>query len=532
MKLRHLFIITFCLTVVIPMTLFWIWPYSKALDSEIKDVNERHLVIAKNISMAFERYYQDVTGIFSVIDTQSPKQLKTHELQMLLKSYHFELIILVDNKGLVKECLYNNPFSCPSKISNDVLTLAQYTMTNTGVALSSVTEDKIIGTGPILLVVKKKQDNLLLGYLSTRYIVQTGKKVAFGEKGHAAIVDQAGNVLAHPLDSWIKERKNISKISVVQKMLSGKTGVEEFYSPALKGNMIAGYTHVANANWGVMVPQPIKELENKAQAIDETAIFVMLLGLGLAFLVTIPLSFVLINPLENLSRAIKLIEKGESKVNLEWNLSKLIPCEIRELKKSFSKMMEKIEKNKTEISTLAYFDSSTGLPNRNFFYRLSSKALEKMAQKNQKGALIFIDFDGFKSVNDTYGHRIGDQLLYLFGQRLSTYLFPDNTHQKTLSFYEVLPDIIPARLGGDEFVLLFQNIQDKYSVEVKINEIFSEVFSEYKLSSDISLTLTGSAGVVLFPEQGEKYDELLKLADIAMYEAKSLGKNRVQFSTN
>ena len=530
MKLRYLFIITFCLIVIIPMSLFWMWPYSKALDSEIKDVKERHLIIAKNLSGTFERYYQDVTGLFSITDNLSKKQLHSQAFETLLKSYNFNNVVLIDNNGEVLNCLFSINATCPSKIDNNILQLAKNTVTADGPSISTVTEDTTINSGPILLVVKKSNKNILLAYLSTEYIIKMGKRVSFGEKGHAAIVDQAGNVLAHPLDSWIKERKNIAKISAVKKMLQGKTGVEQFYSPAIKADMIAGYTYVTNAKWGVMVPQPIKELKDKAKEIDETAILVMLLGVSLAFLISIPASIVLIEPLEKLSKVIKLIEKGDSKIKYDWDLSKVIPLEIRDLKESFSAMMEKIEKNKNEISNLAYFDSNTGLPNRNYFYNLSNEAIDKMSRLNKKGALVFIDFNDFKSVNDTHGHRVGDELLYLFGRRLERYFSLQKEKNDKISFYDTLPAVIPARLGGDEFVILFQNIENKKEIELKIKELFSEVFVEYELNGEIGLTLSGSAGVALFPEHGKKYDELMKLADIAMYGAKSLGKNKIQFS--
>jgi len=530
MKLRHLLVFTFCLIVIIPMTLFWVWPYSKALDSELQEVSQKHLVIAKNISAAFERYYQDVTGIFSIIDTQSDHQLNSPTFRKLLQSYNFITVVLIDHQGHLKQCLFHTKSNCLTEVPKHITDLAIKTEVEGKVAISTVTEDKNINSGPIMLVVKHEQDDILLAYLSTKYIIEMGERVAFGEKGHAAIVDQAGNVLAHPLPSWIQERKNIAKISAVQKMMAGQTGVEKFYSPALKGDMIAGYTHVEHANWGVMVPQPIKELEEKAYAIDQTAILVMLLGLGLAFLIAIPFSFILIKPLENLSKTIKLIEKGDPNVILKWKLSKLVPLEIRDLKTSFSNMMKNIETNKKEISKLAYFDANTNLPNRNYFYKLSNKALSDMLEKNQKGALVFIDFDDFKAVNDTYGHRVGDELLSEFGKKLSVYLSLKGQNQETTSFETPLPKIIPARLAGDEFILLIQDIKNQQEVESIVENLFIKLFCEYKLFNEIEIHLTGSAGVALFPKHGLQYDELMKLADIAMYKAKTSGKNKIHFS--
>jgi diguanylate cyclase (GGDEF)-like protein len=530
MKLRHILVITFCFIVTIPMTLFWVWPYSKALDLEVKEVNQKHLVIAKNLSAAFERYYQDVTGLFSIIDNQSDQQVNSLEFKKLLGSYKFTKIVLTDIQGNVSQCIFSADNNCLNKIDSHIIELAQNTVDDNAIQISTVTEDTSINSGPILLVVKKIENNILLGYLSTDYIVEMGKRVAFGKKGHAAIVDQAGNVLAHPLDIWIEEMKDASQISVVQKMMTGQTGVEKFYSPALKGDMIAGYTSVPNAGWGVMVPQPIEELEVKASTINQTAILVMFLGLGLACLIAIPVSFIVIKPIENLLRIIKLIESKDANVNFKWSDSKIVPQELRALKSSFSQMMDSIEANKKVISKLAYFDSNTGLPNRNNFYRLSHKALDDMAKYQKKGAFVFIDFDGFKAVNDTYGHRVGDELLSLFGGRLIRCLSLDTEVLEKLLYSINLPNVIPARLGGDEFVILLKDITTKDKVELKIQTLFDSLFAPFELSEGIKITLTGSAGIALYPENGVQYDQLMRGADLAMYQAKSSGLGKIKFA--
>ncbi|MEG3753896.1 sensor domain-containing diguanylate cyclase [Psychromonas arctica] len=530
MNIRGLLIITFCLIVIIPMTIFWAWPYSKALDLEIKEVNEKHLVIAKNLSTAFERYYQDVLGVFSILETGSQKQVNSSEFNALLKSFQFLEVAVISEDGKLQTCIFSRQTQCQEVTQPSILTLVKHTLENDRIRISTVTEATYLDDAPVMLVVKRLGNQILLGYLSTEYIIEMGKRVAFGEKGHAAIVDQAGQALAHPLPSWVQTRKDMSQISAVQKMLAGKTGVDKFYSPALKGDMIAGYTYVPGAGWGVMVPQPIKELEGRAIAIDQAAIMVMLIGVALACLFAIPVSLLIIKPLENLSKTINSIKRGESKVNLAFSFSKAIPQEISELKTQFANMMETIEAKESVIAKLAYFDSNTGLPNRNYFYRLSNKALDKMIKFNQKGALVFIDFDGFKEVNDTYGHKAGDELLYLFGQRLIHYFELNNLSESELVFYDSLPKVIPARLGGDEFVILLQDVQDKLEVSSVIKDLLRIVFEEYKINQQVSLKVTGSAGVALFPKDGNKYDQLMRAADLAMYDAKSAGKNTVCFT--
>ena len=532
MRLRYLFILTFCLVTLVPLSLFWMWPYSKALESEIDDVKERHLVIAKNLSGAFERYYQDVTSLFTALSPQlSTKELQP-EIKNLLKIYGFETVLLISTKtGEIKNCLFDSAAYCPKKIAPHILKLIPSSIEKNKTILSVVTQDSSVNSGPILLAIKKMGEDIVLGYLSTEYIIKMGKKVAFGEKGHAAIVDQEGNILSHPLDSWIKSRKNISKVSAVQKMLKGETGVEVFYSPALKSDMIAGYTVVPNANWGVMVPQPFNELKNKAKEIDETAMLVMLLGLGLALVITIPISFLLIQPLEKLSQVIKSIEKGNFEVDVQLNISKFFPSEIKDLKRSFTKMMEKLQENKKAISQLAYIDTITGLPNRNYFHKIATQSLKKMKLHDEKGAVVFIDFNKFKGINDTHGHRAGDEILNLFAQRIMKHFSVwDEDKKSFLNTTDTLPNNIPARLSGDEFVVLLRNIGDKSEIEIKIKELEDDIFSDtYILYGNIEVNLTGSIGIALFPEDGENYNEILKSADIAMYKAKNKEENHISF---
>lgn len=526
MRLRYLFFLAFCLVALVPLVLFWKLPYSKALEYELEDVKQRHLVIANNLAGAFERYYVDVTSLFTSLDTDANNK----RLENLFANYDFQSIMLVSKSGAIKKCLYNEDHYCPMKIDKDILLLAKKHLKGDSSYITTVTEDKSVNSGPILLVVKKVKNDLLIGYLSTRYIISMGKRVSFGEKGHAAIVDQEGNVLAHPLDSWVKERKNISKVSTVQKMLEGKTGVELFYSPALKDDMISGYTAVPKANWGVMIPQPLKELKTKAEQINDMAMAILFLAISLGIIIVVPLSYLFIKPIERLSITIKQIDTKHLDTKLNLNVSKYLPLEIKELKNGFLKLMRKIDDDKRAISQLAYIDVNTSLPNRNYFYELTKQSLLHMKEQNQKGALVFIDFDGFKNVNDTYGHRAGDELLGLFANEITKHFSLCKELNSAFKFdSNKLPDVIPARLGGDEFVILFKNIKDMEEIKIKIYELFEKVFIEYSLYGGIKLKLNGSAGVACFPKDGKKYKDLLRAADIAMYDAKKSGKNTIRF---
>lgn len=167
------------------------------------------------------------------------------------------------------------------------------------------------------------------------------------------------------------------------------------------------------------------------------------------------------------------------------------------------------------IENLAYHDSLTGLPNRHGFYERFSQLLEHASRYDENIAILFIDLDRFKYVNDSLGHQIGDQLLCAAAARLQDVVRSS--------------DII-ARLGGDEFVIVLTNANDNYVAAHVADKIISS-FSNVFLIEGHELHSTPSIGISIFPENGSTLEDLLKNADAAMYHAKSQGRNNYQYFT-
>ena len=124
-------------------------------------------------------------------------------------------------------------------------------------------------------------------------------------------MDHTGKVLAHPLPAWVQERKDISKIPPVARMLKQETGISTFYSPALKDDMIAGFTSVPGANWGVMIPQPFSELTAKAEKIQLHALIIVAMGFVAAALTSWIISGFLTRPLAAIAGAARNMGRGE-----------------------------------------------------------------------------------------------------------------------------------------------------------------------------------------------------------------------------
>jgi len=173
-------------------------------------------------------------------------------------------------------------------------------------------------------------------------------------------------------------------------------------------------------------------------------------------------------------------------------------------------------KNEDTIRQLAFYDPLCGLPNRALF---NDRLIQELAKaRRHKGllAVMFVDIDRFKIVNDTLGHTMGDLLLKAVSERLKTVIRESDT---------------VSRLGGDEFIMLFPDVarvEDISAVAKKILRRLSQVF----LINEIEVYITASMGISFFPESGVDIEALISNADAAMYYAKEQGRNNYQFYTS
>jgi diguanylate cyclase (GGDEF)-like protein/PAS domain S-box-containing protein len=167
------------------------------------------------------------------------------------------------------------------------------------------------------------------------------------------------------------------------------------------------------------------------------------------------------------------------------------------------------------IQYLAYYDALTGLPNRTLLRDRLTKALADARRQRYKIALLFIDLDGFKDVNDSLGHAVGDLFLQNVAERLSRWAREQDT---------------VARLGGDEFLIMLSHIGDAADAAVAGERLMDAMTAEFIVEGH-SLHVSCSIGISVFPEHGADCETLIKNADAAMYSAKADGRNSFRFFT-
>ncbi len=176
------------------------------------------------------------------------------------------------------------------------------------------------------------------------------------------------------------------------------------------------------------------------------------------------------------------------------------------------------------IRQLAYYDSITGLPNRDLFKEHLSMALHHARRNKEKVAVMFLDLDKFKRVNDSLGHEAGDKLLKTISERLS-----DSVRSSDLAARDVGEiGASLARMGGDEFTVMLSGLHDIKHVELIARRILDRIAEPMMLSGN-RVSVSSSIGIAIYPEDGENISSLLKNADAAMYEVKSQGRNGICF---
>lgn len=202
---------------------------------------------------------------------------------------------------------------------------------------------------------------------------------------------------------------------------------------------------------------------------------------------------------------------------VEWLTINALRDEGRQIYRYVGMFSDITEKKRTEevIWRQANFDSLTGLPNRRLFRDRLGQELKKAHRANRSVALLFIDLDRFKEVNDTLGHKIGDELLLEAAHRISACVRESDT---------------VARLGGDEFTVILTNLADPGRAEQVAQAIVATLHQPFKLGRNI-IHVSGSVGITLYPLDAQDIETLLRNADQAMYVAKDSGRNRFSYFT-
>lgn len=554
---HRLLILGFVFIACVPVGFLAYKLYEEAWEDARREIHEKHRLLATNLAAPIRIYIDDhknmmallahdlsTAGIALNIDNYEKLQLGLDNVLSHMKGIRSlslidpvgEILVVAQRPGQpapVQTNVFSNE-QCFLK-SRDTATWAL-----SGVKPSPITNDPTVILSQPVMNDKNEVSAVLLAELRIDLIEEIRKSIKFGEQGHSAFVDNFGHVVAHPNPEWMKEIKDLSHLSVVKLMMDGKTGVTEFYSPFVKEQMVAGYAAVPEIGWGIMVPQPKKEIEAQVHALIRSQFSWGGVGLVLALVLAIPLAHWITRPINRLARATDDLEDNDYNGSIP-PISDYVPREINQLDHGFRKVISGLQKSREEVNELnqslqlkieaatqklrdansrlehlAKSDHLTELANRRHFEKTLNDLLNRADEEREPLCLMLIDIDNFKEINDRYGHAAGDAVLIQMAPILKMNMRPND---------------LVARYGGDEFVIQMNCASEVGMTRAReIRNYLQNYQFEWqgkKIGTTVSIGL-------LHPDANNggnvaRYDieTLLQKADIAMYNAKKKGRNTV-----
>lgn len=269
----------------------------------------------------------------------------------------------------------------------------------------------------------------------------------------------------------------------------------------------------------VYVISPLDELRTATAAMMRRHFLISLFALGIVLPITALIVGRALGPIRQLTDA----ARQASTKSLDMRIEVKTGDELEVLANAFNRMLGRIDANLKRIHRLAYVDMVTELPNRERFRKEVERTARKAVEDNTSGAILFLDLDRFKRVNDSLGIGEGDRLLEMTARRLR-----ETARGADLA---IGPDGEPsmvARLGGDEFTLLLPNVETAADAARIAQQVIATICRPFDMSGH-QVFLGASVGIAMFPQDGADPETLLRHADLAMAHAKRSGGNAAQF---
>lgn len=505
MSVRAALIISFIATCGIPLLIFWLWPHSAALEAKVKDAEQRHLVIAEGAGETLSVYHKSVVLAFDALVEPMQSGADISFSQELLSSLGFRHLCVVDrHTGDVLSFYTTQERELPRRLPPVVLAEVERILASGDKPMSHIFVDP--KGVPQFLLARSIGDRIVVASVDSDTIRKVSNGISFDEHGHSAILDAGGRIIAHPNSDWVAQVKDLSTLDPIREVLDDEeSGILIFHSPALDEDVIAGVAHVADANWTVLVPQPMSELQQQISFFRNSASVVFSIGLVLSAAVGIFASYLITRPLKEVAAAADRLVLGRTGTKLFPSRLPILR-EIRSLWVSFELMTHRMEAALGRMAALAEEDPLTGLLNRRTFQQHAQSRLDTAPSDTKQFALFLLDLDNLKSINDLYGHGAGDEAIVALSLALRR-IFPG--------------EAILCRSGGDEFLVLVA-IEDSSKARHFAAEVQNALRSSPCKSIEAS-HLSCSIGATTFQPRDGALSSFIAEADQAMYVAKRRG---------
>jgi len=370
-RMHHLLFIVFTVVAAVPIAVLAVWEDKSSYYHEMESARERHLLVARNLTSTMSRYVRDVKAAFTVVFESNAINTPIPGLADLLTSLDFVHVCIVSPDGTIESRLRDLTPPGGAVIETQLLgRLKALAASGRGLPVLSNLEHSSNGRPVFYLVKELPSRRFGLGILSTDYLISLQQAIAFGDHGHAVITDAIGHVIAHPLKDWVVASRDISEVPVVAAMMHGQAGVGQFHSPAFGGNMVAGFAVVPETGWGVMIPQPLSELQRRAGQVASMVIVVAGLTFAAAAFVSWVIALYLSRPLRQIAKTAEAVLAGSESVSAP-NYAEQMPLEMRQLCHAFNTMLADLQHRSMEIHLALRQAEASSLAKTQFLTNMS-----------------------------------------------------------------------------------------------------------------------------------------------------------------
>lgn len=528
MKIKYKLPIFTVLIAIIPILLVSIISYNTL--NKFSEENYTRIIL--NQSQASLKHIQDFYTTQIGIAQYSAGLEETTNFLEDYESQSSQLPEIVKQVSLSqKVAVETNPYLNSSSILNKkgiVISSSDTSLIGTDYSHSSIFQN-IIKTGKLQSDVIHDNENskdILLGVpiinksgnvigilqriININYLNNYIKDLEIGDTGYLYIIDQHGDTLSH----YYSNRVNLKKtdiqdmkelLNVIEQSVNGTLPLDKgFFEYTIDDIKIKAYYVVEpNTNWLIIVAVPHDEVHAAAKEATNYLAFVTIIATLIAGIIGLLISRSIIIPLTKFKNKIEIIATGKFDERCTYNRRD----EFGELAQNINLMAENLDANEKTLLSLALDDELTRMANRKSIYLTMNTHFDKTSNE----AVILLDLDGFKNVNDTLGHDFGDKVLIEVANILK--------HLSTDQVY-------PARLGGDEFMAFISYYENQEEVTTLASTILEKINSIKEIHSK-PISISASIGIA-FKENETTYNQLIKKADEAMYQVKEAGKSGIK----
>ena len=453
MRLRFVLAVVLILVGATPAVVLATWLHSRATDIQVADVSQRSLLLAKTLARFIDGQLTDFSHSLDILST-------SHSLSGLPDG----LLKNAADRGLTAVCMLSGArrpqdvaivigaATCLPRDEERMWRDIRRRMppSGGGVVFSEVLLDSD-GLPAVFAVNFRAGLPFAAARMSLDRLRDLRRSIAFGEKGHAAIVDHRGNIVSHPRPDWEVAIKNIAKIDPVARMIAGETGISRFYSPAADLKMVAGFAAIPRSGWGVMVPQPERELAFYAEEIQKSGQFALIAGVLAAGLLAWWLAGRLTAPIARVEEASRRLAAGEIPGEIDTK-GLLVPAEVGSLAANFTVMAERLRQRTLERERVV--DDMRRLKDE-LETRVADRTLELTMEINQRDRM---EKELLRSKAEVeYANRAKTEFLAHMSHELRTPL------NAILGFAEVVRDTDASRAKPEQIKQYVQYIYDSGS---------------------------------------------------------------------